>query len=125
MLRVLFLLLIVLTMNNIDQTQGFVVAGGCGSICDKRISGNSNSNSMMGKTIIIQNNQHSNELPVTTTPQQQMVPSTTSSTITSTGTTTEELSLSSSSSSLLTFDSDLFRQEMIDLVYQRNLQRCL
>mmetsp|Transcript_17665 Transcript_17665/g.17839 ORF Transcript_17665/g.17839 Transcript_17665/m.17839 type:complete len:119 (+) Transcript_17665:228-584(+) len=118
MLRVLFLLLIVLSMNIIDQTQGFVVAGGCGSICDKRISDNSNSNSMMGKTISIQNNQHSNELPVTTTPQQQTVPSTTSSTITSTGTTTEELSL-------LTFDSDLFRQEMIDLVYQRNLQRCI
>mmetsp|Transcript_49219 Transcript_49219/g.56754 ORF Transcript_49219/g.56754 Transcript_49219/m.56754 type:complete len:144 (-) Transcript_49219:201-632(-) len=143
MLRVLFLLLIVLTMNNIDQTQGFVVAGGCGSIiCGKRISSNSNSNSnnsknsknstsFMGTTIItLQNNQHSHDvLSVITTPHQQTSSTTTSTITTSTGTIRTEglaVSVASSSSSLLTtFDSDLYRQEMLDLVYERNLQRCL
>mmetsp|Transcript_7956 Transcript_7956/g.9128 ORF Transcript_7956/g.9128 Transcript_7956/m.9128 type:complete len:137 (-) Transcript_7956:172-582(-) len=122
--RVLFILLIVvLTMNNIDQTQGLVVAGGCGdSIWGKRISSNSNSNSMMGTTIMIQNNHNSNELLITT-PQQTIVPSTTTSTTTTADIITEKLALSSSS--LLTFNFDVYRQEMIDFVYARNLQRCL
>mmetsp|Transcript_24824 Transcript_24824/g.25167 ORF Transcript_24824/g.25167 Transcript_24824/m.25167 type:complete len:194 (-) Transcript_24824:182-763(-) len=122
----LLCLVLVLTVMNIDQIQGLagggffrqrsssVVSQG-GQSSNDDVGGSNwgkrnSSRSRTGTNNNIINNQSNNyELPTT----QQETISTTSTTATATAATTTE------------FDADSYRQEMIDLVYQRNLQRCV
>eukprot|EP00751_Fragilariopsis_kerguelensis_P013546 CAMPEP_0170777254 /NCGR_PEP_ID=MMETSP0733-20121128/11671_1 /TAXON_ID=186038 /ORGANISM="Fragilariopsis kerguelensis, Strain L26-C5" /LENGTH=101 /DNA_ID=CAMNT_0011120421 /DNA_START=125 /DNA_END=430 /DNA_ORIENTATION=- len=100
-----------------DQTQGFQrttsTSSTSGVVSRGRQSNTVSGSSRTGKTNnnIINNQSNDYELPTT---QQETSLSPTTTTITNEG-------LSSSS----TFDADSYRQQMIDLVYQRNLQRCV
>mmetsp|Transcript_17668 Transcript_17668/g.17841 ORF Transcript_17668/g.17841 Transcript_17668/m.17841 type:complete len:125 (+) Transcript_17668:71-445(+) len=112
--RLLLLIVLVLVIMNMDQTQGFQrTTSTSGVVSRGRQSNTVSGSSRTGKTNnnIINNQSNDYELPTT---QQETSLSPTAATITNEG-------LSSSS----TFDADSYRQQMTDLVYQRNLQRCV
>jgi len=108
----LCIVLLVLT-SNINQIHGLSVGGGFfrqrnnSSSSGVASRGGRSSNRTGKKNNIINNQSNNNELPTT---QQETVVSTTA---------VNEGQLSSSS----IFDADSYRQEMTNLVYQRNLQR--
>mmetsp|Transcript_51064 Transcript_51064/g.57871 ORF Transcript_51064/g.57871 Transcript_51064/m.57871 type:complete len:130 (+) Transcript_51064:87-476(+) len=117
----LLCMVLLLAIINIDQIQGLSAGG---FFRQRHTSSTSSSSSSVvsrgggsGRTgknnSNIRNNQ-SNDYELPTTHTQETV-STTSTTTTSTN-----AGVSSSS-----FDADSYRQQMTDLVYQRNLQRCV
>mmetsp|Transcript_47695 Transcript_47695/g.51555 ORF Transcript_47695/g.51555 Transcript_47695/m.51555 type:complete len:132 (+) Transcript_47695:60-455(+) len=119
----LLCMVLILAIINIDQIQGLSAGGffrqrhtsNTSSSSSSVVSRGGGSSSRTGKKNIsnIRNNQ-SNDYELPTTHTQETV-STTSTTTTSTN----------AGVSLSSFDADSYRQQMTDLVYQRNLQRCV
>ena len=105
-----FFVVLVLTTLTIDQSvQGLALAG-----IVRRVKNNSSNISIWGKRNSRSQQQRSSELPATTTNTQQVAPS-----ISTTAAAVEGLL----SSPYIPFDADVYRQEMIDIVYQRNMER--
>mmetsp|Transcript_14296 Transcript_14296/g.16065 ORF Transcript_14296/g.16065 Transcript_14296/m.16065 type:complete len:132 (-) Transcript_14296:237-632(-) len=119
----LLCMVLLLAIINIDQIQGLSAGGFFRQRHTSSTSSSSSSvvsrgggSSRTGKknNSNIRNNQSNDyELPTTHTQETISTTGTTRTTSTNTG-------VSSSS-----FDADSYRQQMTDLVYQRNLQRCI
>ena len=123
---VFFVVVLVLTTLTIDQSvQGLALAG----IVRRVVKNNSSNNNIWGKRNSRSQQQRSSELPAmtmgntistsartSTTNTQQVAPSIST---TAAAAAVEGLI----SSPYIPFDADIYRQEMTDIVYQRNMER--
>ena len=121
---VFFVVVLVLTTLTIDQSvQGLALAG-----IVRRVKNNSSNISIWGKRNSRSQQQRSSELPAMTMGNTISTSARTSTTNTqqvapSISTTTAAAVEGLLSSPYIPFDADIYRQEMTDIVYQRNMER--